>query len=164
MQRPASLPANLPPPQIKVGWNAEHVVMIIVFGQNEIPLPFDPAQAKQVAAALYGASTKVEELQGEVELSPAAQELLEEAQARTGHGGEQPAAEDDLTFSVDTRDEVVNAAGNAGPGADLGDEQESEHIAFTHDKVAWRLVNGILVEGGDEQPPVADAVTDSPID
>jgi hypothetical protein len=138
VQRPHGLPAHLPAPSIKVGWNQENVVMVIVFGPNEVPLPFTPDQTDQLIMALGTAAMKVRELQGEpedVEVGPEAEALLAESIAKTS-GNQAAAGDDDLTYSVST-----SAADRLFVGGRDGD----------------------LVEVTN-QPPVADAVTDFPTD
>jgi hypothetical protein len=82
VQRPAGLPAHLPPPQVKVGWNDENVVLVMVFGPNEVPLPFEPKGARLLAAALVAAAGQVDKLnqpEDDGPLSPEAEQLLAEA-------------------------------------------------------------------------------------
>jgi hypothetical protein len=102
MQRPHGLPPHLPPPEVKIGWNDENIVMVLCFGANEVPLPFTPEQNDLLCKSLAVAGMKVRELQKAAaaqEVTPGAAELLEQAQANVAAHAP---AEDDLTFELDT--------------------------------------------------------------
>jgi hypothetical protein len=130
------MPGHLPAPQVKVGWNAENVVQVLMFGTNEIPIPFDTDQVCEFVLMLLSARQQVRMLQKQAEQAEAGNgDLLAEAQANVGAAVEAP---EDLKGDYD--DDVDS------------DLEETEDLTYQVSTTEF------------EQPPAAEAVADSPVD
>jgi hypothetical protein len=82
---PAAQMVQLPMPGLKVAWNNEHVALVLCFGEKELPLPYEDAEALKIAAALVVAVREFRKAKladaaaAEKPLPPELQELLDEA-------------------------------------------------------------------------------------